>query len=132
MKKIIILIITIFISIFAIASNNDEYVIVNEHKDYTSMMKIIVKNNKIVSVSFDRKNKDSRSWIIDNKINQEYQQKYGETYREMKTKLIRAAQSKNEDLPEVADKELYEEFKNMFEYLLNKIIKNQNGTYQLN
>lgn len=130
MKKLITIIFSIVLSLNIFASSNDEYTIQNEHKTFTSIMKIIVKNNKIVSVSYDRKNLDSKSWVLDTAINQKYKELYGETFREMKTKLIRSSQSKGETLPMVGDKELYDEFKKMFEYLLEKIVANQNGNYQ--
>lgn len=133
MKKLITIIFTIFMTLNVFAVNsNDEYTIQNEHKNFTSIMKIIVKNNKIVSVSYDRKNLDSKSWVLDSEINKKYKDLYGETFREMKTKLIRSAQSSDEKLPVVGDKELYNEFKGMFEYLLEKIVNNQNGNYNYN
>lgn len=131
MKKILSLIIMMF-SIISFATSSDEYTVIKETKNYSSVMRIIVKNEKIVSVSFERKTLDSKSWTIDNDINQEYKNKYGETYREMKTKLVRASQSKDTQLPEIGDKQLYNEFKEMFEYLLEKIVEKKYGSYTIN
>lgn len=131
MKKILSLIIMMF-SIISFATSSDEYTVIKETKNYSSVMRIIVKNEKIVSVSFERKTLDSKSWTIDNDINQEYKNKYGETYREMKTKLVRASQAKDTQLPEIGDKQLYNEFKEMFEYLLEKIVEKKYGSYTIN
>lgn len=131
MKKIITLIFSLFMTISLFASSSDEYTIMKENKDYVAVMRIIVKNDKIVSVSFDRKSLDQRSWSLDTAINENYKKQYGTTYREMKTKLIRSAQSTENALPLIEDKELYNEFKSMLEYLLDKIVNKQQGSYIL-
>lgn len=129
MKKIITLIFSLLLALNSLASNNGEYSIQKEHKTFISVMKIIVKNDKIVSISYDRKKLDQKSWVLDSAINQEYKSKYGETFREMKTKLIRAAQTNGDTLPVVNDKDLYNEFKDMLEYLLEKVVNEKAGDY---
>lgn len=138
MKKIIFYLISLIIFISCGKYQDGEYYAIKKeaYKGWKTFLKIEVKNNEIVSVEFNKVNKDNKLVTEDKEYNKKMKEKTGidsvEYTKILEEKFLKSNGNINDiDIVAGATHSVVE-FKNMSKFLLKKIKKGKTGKYEVN
>ncbi len=134
MKKLLVFLVFCLMNLVSFSAMKDGIYYVEKEYDneWTSFVKITVKNDKIIGAQYDRKNSEGVLLSFDQKENDKSKSKYGLTFRDMSFSLTRSLVSNQKiEVNDVKDPKVIEEFKKMTDYLIEKANNGQDGVYKL-
>lgn len=134
MKKLLVFLVFCLMNLVSFSAMKDGIYYVEKEYDneWTSFVKITVKNDKIIGAQYDRKNSEGVLLSFDQKENDKSKSKYGLTFRDMSFSLTRSLVSNQKiEGNDVKDPKVIEEFKKMTDYLIEKANNGQDGVYKL-
>lgn len=134
MKKILILF--LFITSFSFSAMKDGIYYAEKRFDnnWTSFIKMTVKNEKIIGIVYDRKNNNTGGLLsINQSENNRIKQENGENFKDISLKLSRTmVNTQNiQELKTINNSAIKQDFVNILNYLLEKAEKGETGEFTI-
>lgn len=134
MKRIVtILMFLMVFSGFSAMKDGIYYAEKNSGGNWKAFVKLTVKGDKIIGVQYDRKNSSGELLSIDQKENEKYKAKFGETFRDasfLMTRNLVSSQSLS-SVKGVKDSAALSEFTELVQFLINKANAGETGNFKL-
>ena len=134
MKKIIMLLMFLVGALtFSALQDGIYYVEKANGGNWKAFAKITVKGNKIIGAQYDRKNGTGELLSIDQKENEKYKSKFGESFSDSSFSMTRTLVSTQDinSVSGVKNSEALSEFKQLIQFLINKANSGEQGSFKM-
>ena len=134
MKKIILLLMFLMsIMTFSALKDGLYYVEKNHDGNWKAFAKLTVKGSRIIGVQYDRKNSSGELMTVDQKENEKYKSRFGESFRETSFSMTRSLVSSQDvnSVGGVKDSGALSEFKQLVNFLINKANAGEQGNFKM-
>ncbi|RRD40926.1 pheromone cAD1 o protein [Leptotrichia sp. OH3620_COT-345] len=134
MKKIVTILMFLMAFLgFSAMKDGIYYAEKNSGGNWKAFVKLTIKSDKIIGVQYDRKNNAGELLSIDQKENEKYKAKFGETFRDASFSMTRNLVSSQNlsSVRGVKDGTALSEFKELVQFLINKANAGETGNFKL-
>jgi len=109
------------------------YVEKNHDGNWKAFAKLTVKGSRIIGVQYDRKNSSGELMTVDQKENEKYKSRFGESFRETSFSMTRSLVSSQDvnSVGGVKDSGALSEFKQLVNFLINKANAGEQGNFKM-